>query len=118
VLLKTIGMVEVAAFAASAEGSPPTATSTATRRLTSSAAIAGKRLYAPRAQRNSVPTFSPSIRPPSLKPLQLELHQFGVRELAEFEAAFAEVATKADVAVSEASRRRQGTAQSRSGGPR
>jgi hypothetical protein len=39
-------------------------------------------------------------------------------EPAEFEAAFAEMAAKAHVAVSEASRQRQGTAQSRSGGPR
>src|SRR5262249_60316187 len=52
------------------------------------------------------------------EPLKLKLHQFGVREPAEFEAAFAEMAAKADVAVSEASRQRQGTAQSRSGGPR
>ena len=34
----TIGIVEVAAFAARAEASPPTPSSTATRRLTSSAA--------------------------------------------------------------------------------
>jgi hypothetical protein len=52
------------------------------------------------------------------EPLKLKLHQFGMREPAEFEAAFAEMAAKANVAVSEASRQRQGTAQSRSGGPR
>src|SRR5262245_10562044 len=68
-LPKTIGMVVVAAFAARAEGSPPAATSTATWRLTSSAARAGNRSYSPRAQRNSMTTFLPSVRPPSPKPL-------------------------------------------------
>ena len=38
------------------------------------------------------------------EPLKLKLHQLGVREPAEFEAAFAEMAAKAHVAVSEASR--------------
>jgi hypothetical protein len=39
----TIGIVEVACFAAIADGSPPTATSTATRSSTSSAASVGSR---------------------------------------------------------------------------
>src|SRR5262245_22660752 len=39
----TIGIVDVARFAASAEGSPPAVVSTATRRLTNSAAMADRR---------------------------------------------------------------------------
>ena len=42
-MAKTIGMVDVAAFAASAAGSPPAAASTVTGRRTSSAASAGSR---------------------------------------------------------------------------
>src|SRR5262249_29016558 len=55
----TIGMVEVARLAASAAGSPPAVVNTLTPRLTRSAAIAGRRSYWPRAQRNSIATFWP-----------------------------------------------------------
>jgi hypothetical protein len=41
----TIGIVDVARLAARGEGSPPMAVSTSTRRLTRSAAMAGKRSY-------------------------------------------------------------------------
>jgi hypothetical protein len=41
--VKTIGMVAVAALAANTDGSPPVATMTASWRLTSSAASAGRR---------------------------------------------------------------------------
>src|SRR6516164_8377088 len=68
--MKTMGMVEVAALAASAEGAPPTVTSTVTLLLTSSVASVGNRSYAPRAQRNSMARFLPSIRPLSLNPLR------------------------------------------------
>jgi hypothetical protein len=57
----TIGIVEVAAFAASAAGMPPIATITATWRSTRSAAIAGSRSYCPSAQRYSIATFCPSV---------------------------------------------------------
>ena len=67
------------AFAARAEGSPPAATSTATWRLTSSAASVGNRPYSPRAQRNSITTFLPSIRPPSPKPLWKAAHESDYR---------------------------------------
>jgi hypothetical protein len=65
--LKMIGMTALAALAASGEGSPPTALITATLRLTKSAARAGKRPYSPRAQRNSIATFWPSTKAPSLR---------------------------------------------------
>ena len=57
---KTIGIEVVAALAASAAGAPPGATMTSTRRLTSSAASAVRRLCWPSAQRNSISTFRPS----------------------------------------------------------
>jgi hypothetical protein len=44
-------------LAASADGSPPAVVSTATPRLTNSAAMAGRRSYRPRAQRNSIARF-------------------------------------------------------------
>ena len=47
---KTIGIVEVACRAATAETSPPTATRTATSRFTRSVANAGNRSYRPSAQ--------------------------------------------------------------------
>jgi hypothetical protein len=47
---KTIGMVEVAAFAACTAGSPPVAAMTATGRRTSSVAIAGNLSYWPIAK--------------------------------------------------------------------
>jgi MFS family permease len=62
---KTIGMVAVAAFAASTAGVPLIAPITATLRRTSSAAIAGSRLYWASAQRYSITTFSPSTYPAS-----------------------------------------------------
>ena len=46
-VVKTIGMVEVAALAASPEGAPPVATITATRRCTRSAASSGRRSVMP-----------------------------------------------------------------------
>src|SRR5262249_41349306 len=66
----TIGIVEVACFAATAEGGPPVATSTFTRRCTNSAANAGSRSYSPRAQRYSMVTFWPSKKPASPRPLR------------------------------------------------
>ena len=57
---KTIGMVRVAALAASAEGSPPVAAITTTCRLIKSATSAGNRSYFPSAQRYSIATFWPS----------------------------------------------------------
>src|SRR6516225_61096 len=63
-------MVEVAAFAASPETSPPAATITATRLFTSSAAKAGNRPKSPRAQRNSTTKFLPSTSSLSLRPLR------------------------------------------------
>src|SRR5262245_27337786 len=66
----TTGIVEVACFAATAEGGPPVATSTFTRRCTNSAANAGSRSYSPRAQRYSMVTFWPSKKPASPRPLR------------------------------------------------
>ena len=59
-MVKTIGIVVVAALAASAEGMPPVVTITATWRRTRSAASAGSRSYRPSAQRYSIATFWPS----------------------------------------------------------
>src|SRR5262249_54074904 len=59
-LLKTMGIVVVTAFAASADGPSPAKT-TATFRRTKSAASAGSRSYWPSAQRYSIATFWPSI---------------------------------------------------------
>src|SRR5262249_12494011 len=47
--VNTIGIVDVAALAASAEGSPPVVARTATPRRTRSAASAGRRSYWPSA---------------------------------------------------------------------
>jgi hypothetical protein len=55
--MKTMGIVEVAAFAASGEGTLPTARIMATCRRTKSAANAGNRSYCPSAQRYSIATF-------------------------------------------------------------
>src|SRR5262245_15995028 len=66
----TIGIIEVACFAATADASPPVATSTFTRRCTNSAASAGSRPYSPRAQRYSMVTFWPSKKPASPRPLR------------------------------------------------
>ena len=59
-IAKTIGIVVVAAFAASAAGVPLSATITVTWRRTRSAAIAGSRSYWPSAQRYSIATLWPS----------------------------------------------------------
>ena len=58
--LKTMGMVVVAALAASAADTPPVETSTATWRRTKSAASAGNRSSSLLAQRYSIARFSPS----------------------------------------------------------
>jgi hypothetical protein len=58
--VKTIGIVEVAFFAARAETVPPMVAMTSTLRPTSSAASAGSRSYWPSAQRYSIATFWPS----------------------------------------------------------
>src|SRR6516165_4613979 len=65
---KTIGMVAVAALAASAGGVPPTAAITATLRETRSASSIGNRPYSPSAQRYSNATLRPSTKPVSRKP--------------------------------------------------
>ena len=65
---KTIGIVVVADFAASAAGAPPGATITATGRAASSAASEGNLLCWPSAQRNSIATFRPSTYPASPRP--------------------------------------------------
>src|SRR6266567_708528 len=57
---KTIGVVPVAAFAASAGPAPPDTTRTATLRRTSSVASAGRRSSTPLAHRNWISTFLPS----------------------------------------------------------
>jgi hypothetical protein len=58
---RTIGIVEVAALAATAEEGPPAATITATRWRTRSAANSGSRSYSFCAQRYSIATFWASI---------------------------------------------------------
>ena len=63
----TIGMVEVAALAASAAGGA-LATITVTGRRTNSDASAGIRSYRPSAQRYSIATFRLSMNPISLRP--------------------------------------------------
>src|SRR5262249_4442138 len=55
----TIGIIAVADFAASPEGSPPAATITATCRPTRSAASAGRPPQSPRAQREWTATLPP-----------------------------------------------------------
>src|SRR5262249_41023613 len=67
-IAKTIGMVEVAALAASAATAPPDATMTATFRRASSSASAGNLLYWPAAHANSMLTLRPSILPAVLRP--------------------------------------------------
>src|SRR5262249_34507356 len=64
----TIGIVEVAALAASAATAPPAATITATFRRTKSSAMAGSRSYLPLAHANSTRTFVPSVYPACFKP--------------------------------------------------
>ena len=59
-LVKTIGIVEVARFAATAGAVPATATITSTFWVTRSAANAGSRSGWPSAQRYSIATFFPS----------------------------------------------------------
>lgn len=66
---KTIGIVEVAAFAASAAGNPEAAI-TSTFLATRSAASSGRRRYSPTLQRYSIETFWPSTRPCSASPLR------------------------------------------------
>src|SRR6516164_1950728 len=61
-------MVFVALAATAAETSPPTATKTATLWLTKSAASAGNLSESPFAQRYSILTVWPSIKPASAKP--------------------------------------------------
>src|SRR6266404_1870147 len=61
-------MLEVAALAASAEGSPPVVVRTVSGRRTNSDAIAGRRSYWPSAQRYSIVTFWPSTKPFSPSP--------------------------------------------------
>ena len=57
---KTIGIVVVAALAASATCAVPIVAITATWRRTRSAANSGSRSYCPSAQRYSIATFWPS----------------------------------------------------------
>ena len=66
-LMKTIGIVAVAAFAACAAGSRAAAIATGWRR-TRSAASAGNRSYFPSAQRSSILMFRPSTNPLSCRP--------------------------------------------------
>ena len=58
--VKTIGIIDVAALAASAGRSPPAAMITATCRFTRSVAMPGNRSNCPSAQRNSIAIFWPS----------------------------------------------------------
>ena len=60
----------VAALAASAAGVLAGVAITATRRVIRSEASSGSRSTCPAAQRNSIVTFWPSIKPASLKPLR------------------------------------------------
>src|SRR5215831_12695816 len=69
-MTNTIGIVEVAALAASGEGSPPPATSTFTCWRTRSAAIVASRSYWPAAQRYSILTLRPSTKPACSRPLR------------------------------------------------
>src|SRR5262249_55324787 len=64
----TIGIVEVARWAKRAGASVPTATISATGRLTSSAAKAATWRGSPRPQRYSMDKFLPSIKPLSASP--------------------------------------------------
>src|SRR5438128_7482533 len=67
---KTIGMLEVAALAATAPAVLTGTAITATCRRTRSAANSGIRSSPPPAQRNSIATLRPSTYPVSLKPLR------------------------------------------------
>ena len=67
-----MGIVAVAAFAASAAGVLPGATITFTRRRTKSAAKTGNRSFWPSAQRKSIVTLRPSTKPVSLRPWRKE----------------------------------------------
>jgi len=67
---KTIGMVAVAAFAATAAAVLPGVAINATLRRIRSAAIAGSSSFLPEAQRYSMATFWPSIKPASASPLR------------------------------------------------
>jgi len=58
--VKTIGIVEVAFFAACAGAVPPLVAITSTLRPTRSAANAGSRSWPPSAQRYSIATFCPA----------------------------------------------------------
>src|SRR5262249_48371069 len=66
----TIGIVEVAALAASEAGLLPGVAITATRRRTRSAMSDGKRSYWPSSQWYSTITFWPSTVPVSLRPMR------------------------------------------------
>jgi hypothetical protein len=68
--VNTIGMVAVAALAASVAGWLETATTTATRRRTRSAVNSGNRSFCPPAQRYSIVTFRPSTKPAWLRPVR------------------------------------------------
>jgi hypothetical protein len=59
-MANTIGMLEVAAFAARAAGSPPVVAMTVTGSRTNSFAIAGNLSYWPSAKRYSMVTLRPS----------------------------------------------------------
>jgi transposase len=76
-MTKTIGMVVVAALAASAGGMPPAVAMTETLRPTRSAASAGSRSYCPSAQRYSNATNQP-CRPYMLKSLTIFRQSTGV----------------------------------------
>jgi hypothetical protein len=56
-MLKTIGMIDVAALAAEVGGAPPIGTITEIRRSSKSAASIGSRSYCPSAQRYSTAKF-------------------------------------------------------------
>src|ERR1700738_3664950 len=64
----TMGIVDVAALAASPATAPPTAAITATWRLTRSAASDDNLSYRPAAQANLMATLRPSTKPASLMP--------------------------------------------------
>jgi hypothetical protein len=63
-----MGMLALAALAASAGGLPPVVTITSTCRRTGSAASSGRRSIRFSAQRNSMATFSHSTYPVSFNP--------------------------------------------------
>src|SRR5215467_3591193 len=73
----TIGIVVVAAFAASAAGVLAEVTITLTRRRIRSSTSSGNRWYWPSAQRYSIDTFWPSTKPDSLRPRRNAVNQWG-----------------------------------------